>query len=148
MSLTTLTSKELSRIQKLIERKESLVRQIADINNDLESFETAASAPAAPSKPAAPAKAAPTTRKAAKAAKAAARAKPQKNGRVRKARPGGLRDRVVNELKSAGPKGIKVADLAAKLGTSYGNVTAFFKGTAKKISEIEKAGPAQWAWRK
>jgi len=41
---------------------------------------------------------------------------------------------------------MRVKDLAAKLGTSYGNVTAFFQSTGKKIKEIKKIGRGQFAW--
>jgi hypothetical protein len=135
MSLTTIGSKELLRIQKLVERKETLAQQIAEINSELETFEAGTSPRAHSAEPAAASK----TR-----AKPAPQQKQKSGGR---ARPGGLKDRIVKELKSAGPQGVKVMDLAAKLGTSYGNVTAFFKGTGKRMKEVSKVGPAQFAWK-
>ncbi len=53
---------------------------------------------------------------------------------------------VSSELKAAGKEGVRVKDLAAKLGTNYGNITNFFQSTAKKIKEIKKVGPGQFVW--
>jgi hypothetical protein len=140
MSLATLSSEDLSRIQKLVERKEALARQIAEINIELEaielgapaaaSFENTASRPAAPSKPA-------------KGARSAVRAKGRQAGRTV---PGGLKERISSELQAAGKDGMRVKDLAAKLGASYGNITSFFQGTGKKMKEIKKVGRGQFAW--
>jgi hypothetical protein len=143
MSLTTLTTKDVLKIQKLIERKESLAQQIAGINTELAAMESGGSVQAPPSNAAARSKSSSRTAKA-----KASPAKPQKNGSMAKSRPGGLKERVVNELKSAGVRGVKVGDLAAKLGTTYGNLNAFFITTAKNIPEIRKVGPAQFAWTK
>lgn len=141
MSLATLTSRELSRVQKLIERKEALARQIDEINSELQAIESGGERAAARALPAAGTAATPA---------AGNRGQPpmpaRKAGRPQKTVRGGLKDRITRELKAAGKQGMKVGDLATKLGTSYGNVTAFFQSTGKKIKEIEKVGPAQFAW--
>ena len=138
MNLTTLTSRDLSRIQKLIERKESLTQQIAEINSELEAMESGASQPARLVTHTNGATAAPSARKSSKAVTI----KKRKGKTVR----GQLKEIITSELKSAGNKGMRVKDLAAKLGTSYGNVTAFFQSTGKKIKEIKKIGRGQFAW--
>ncbi len=71
---------------------------------------------------------------------------------LRKNRKGGgkvrgqLKERVSSELKSAGKQGMKIRELADRLGTSYGNIKAFFQSTGRKIKQIKKVGPAQFAW--
>ncbi len=139
MNLTTLTSRDLSRIQKLIERKESLTQQIAEINSELEAMESGVSQPARVVTHANGAAAAPSARKIAKAVTI----KKRKGKTVR----GQLKEMITGQLKSAGIQGMRVKDLAAKLGTSYGNVTAFFQSTGKKIKEIKKIGRGQFAWK-
>ena len=136
MSLTQLTTKELSRIQKLVEQKESLAQRIEEINRDLEAMEAGSSQSESPSVP--------SNGRAAGAARGRKAAAPQKT--AGKAGRGQLKDRISAELKAAGKPGIKVKDLAARLGTNYGNVTAFFVSTAKKIDQIKKVGPARFAW--
>ena len=136
MSLVTLTSRELSRIQKLIERKESLTEQIAVINSELAAMESGE------------ARSASSATSVNGTAAASSSRKSSKGGANRKGRTvrGQLKERITNELKAAGKQGMKVKDLAAKLGTSYGNVTAFFQSTGKKIDEIRKIGRGQFAW--
>ncbi len=138
MNLTTLTSRDLSRIQKLIERKELLTQQVAEINSELEAMESGVSQPARVVTHANGAAAAPSARKIAKAVTI----KKRKGKTVR----GQLKEMITGELKSAGNRGMRVKDLAAKLGTSYGNITAFFQSTGKKIKEIKKIGRGQFAW--
>ncbi len=133
MSLATLTSKDLSRVQRLIERKEALTEQVAEINAQLQAIESGAPAPSAQAEPSsAAAEATPNAHR------------PKRRGR-RTAR-GQLKERVSNELKSAGKQGMKIGELAERLGTGYGNITAFFQTTAKKIKAIKKIGPARFAW--
>jgi hypothetical protein len=141
MSLATLTTKELSLIQKLIEQKEALTQQIVEINDELEAIESGAPEPARVTSP---------TPQAAAATKAAAPAAPVKSPTKRRAGRtvrGTLKERVSEELKSAGKQGLKVKDLATRLGTGYGNITTFFQTTGQNIKEIKKVGPAQFAWR-
>ena len=131
MSLTTLTSKDLSRAQRLIERKEALAQQVAEIDTELQAIESGAPVWAAQTKPASP---------------APAPATPPRNRRAGKTVRGQLKGRVISELRSAGKSGVKIRELADRIGTSYGNVTAFFQSTGKKIKQIKKIGPAQYAW--
>jgi len=57
-----------------------------------------------------------------------------------------LKERIVQTLKTAGTSGVKVKDLAAKLGKSYGNISVWFHTTAKGINEIKKVAPGRFAW--
>lgn len=135
MSLATLSSRDVSRIQKLIERKEALAQEIERINRELQEMESGAT-------PAAPVRAATRKSPSPKPGRPAA-AKKSASG---KARRGELKKRIVAQLKTAGKDGVKVKDLAAKLGSSYGNITAFFQSTGQNIPEIKKVAPAQYAW--
>jgi hypothetical protein len=57
-----------------------------------------------------------------------------------------LKERIVQTLKAAGKSGATVKDLAAKLGTRYGNISVWFHTTAKGMNEIKKVEPGRFAW--
>ena len=57
-----------------------------------------------------------------------------------------LKERIVRTLKAAGKSGATVKDLAAKLGTNYGNISVWFHTTAKGVQEIKKVAPGRFAW--
>ena len=57
-----------------------------------------------------------------------------------------LKERILHTLKAAGKSGVTVKDLAAKLGTSYGNISVWFHTTAKGIKEIRKTEPGRFSW--
>ncbi len=59
---------------------------------------------------------------------------------------GQLKARIVQTLKTVGKPGVKVKDLASKLGTSYGNINVWFRTTAKGVKEIKKVAPGRFAW--
>ena len=135
MSLVTLTTRDLARVQKLVEQKESLAEQIVDIDRQLEAIESGAPVSEVTARPnvTPPVNGASPVRKPRKAGK---------SGR------GALKERISKELQGAGAQGLKVRELADRLGTSYANVTAFFHSTAKKMrGVIKKVGPARFAWK-
>ena len=80
--------------------------------------------------------------KAPKAAKA-----PGKRGK-RSTRPlskrGELASRILGALKSAGKEGLKVRQLADKLGVKYKNLFIWFATTGKKNKSIKKVGEAHY----
>jgi hypothetical protein len=131
MNLSSLSTKDLVRIATLIQRKERLQQQVAEIDHELDRFESGKPPIAA-----------------------AAQVKPGtgKRSRRRIARDGkttgrgALKQRIVIELKKAGKEGVAVKDLATTLGIKYGNVTSFFQSTGKRMKEIKKVGPARFAW--
>jgi hypothetical protein len=137
MNLSGLNSKDWARIATLIEKKEKLKTQLGEIDRELDAFgadapENGAASPR------------PRARRGRKPARRAARAaKPGKTGKTAR---GQLKESVIKELKSGGKEGVTVRDLVAKLGSTYGNITAFFQTTGKKIPEIKKVGPARFAW--
>jgi hypothetical protein len=85
----------------------------------------------------------PAAPKAAKGPKAA----PAKRGK-RSTRPlskrGELASRILGALKSAGKEGLKVRQLADKLGVKYKNLFIWFATTGKKNKAIKKVGEAHY----
>ncbi len=61
------------------------------------------------------------------------------------AKRGALSANILEHLQAAGSGGIKIADLAAKLGAKYKNVYIWFATTGKKNSAIKRIAPATYA---
>ncbi len=80
---------------------------------------------------------APKKSKSAKKSKAAKEAKPR-------AIRGELKGQILEELKKAGPAGITIKDLSAKLNANYKNIYIWFVTTGKRIAGIKKVGPAKY----
>jgi hypothetical protein len=78
-------------------------------------------------------------------------AKPAKSrGRKRSTRPlskrGELASRIVESMKAAGKEGIKVRQLADKLGIKHKNLFIWFATTGKKNRAIKKVGEAHYRY--
>ena len=110
MNLASLSSSDLKQIAKLLEQREKLQAQVDKINSRLEAFGSGG-----------------TVRKA--SAKS-----PAKPGKKR----GALKEAVIATLKEAGKEGLKVREIADKIGTKPVNIHAWFHSTGKKIKEIKK----------
>jgi len=123
MNLTTLTSSDLKRIGKLLAEREAIQAELQKVDRQLAAFEHEGAAPAA---------------KPAKAAKAHRVAKRSKRGAMKEA--------IIAMVKGAGKGGVKIGEIAAKLGVKYGNVAAWFNSTGKKVKEIKKIAKARYAW--
>ena len=145
--LTTLSVKNLKQAVSIPERIESLQSQLARITG----------AQAAPVKNGARSKRRMSAAARARISAAAKARWAKKRGKQRVSRPvvataigqfpsAPLKERIVQTLNSAGKSGVTVKDLAAKLGTSYGNVSVWFHTTAKAINEIKKVEPGSFAW--
>lgn len=138
MDLTHITSQSLRRVLNLTERKDELVKLVSELETEIAKSLTGAKATfgkafsKAVSKPVAlPSKVAKKPAKAPKAAKA------------RKGKRGGLKDRVLALLAAAGDKGLRVKDIASKLGTSTGNISVWFSTTGKSLTT--KLQPGRYA---
>jgi len=59
---------------------------------------------------------------------------------------GQLKERIIGTLKAAGNPGVTVKDLAWKLRTNYGNISVWFRTTAKGVKEVKKVAPGRFAW--
>lgn len=76
--------------------------------------------------------------------KAEAPTKPAKKAKKAKSRKsGGLKDRILTLLESAGDQGLRVKDIAAKLGAKAANISVWFSTTGKKITT--KLEPGRYA---
>jgi len=121
MNLTQISSIDLRQIGKLIETKERLLAEVAEIDRELTKFESG--------EPSYPTNAIPGY---------------QLNGtRVPR---GALKARIVDLVKSAGTSGITVKDLAGTLGVKAGNIYVWFNTTGRKVKEIKKVGLAKYSW--
>ena len=60
------------------------------------------------------------------------------------ARRGALSAGIMDQLKSAGASGIKIADLADKIGAKYKNIYIWFATTGKKNPAIQRIAPATY----
>lgn len=123
MKLSNLSSAQLNQIARLIAKKETLLSRLAKIDAELAKFDGSPVAAVAAS---------------------------AKSPAARKSRKGGvkLKDSILKALTAAGAKGVKVGDLAKKLGVKPGNVFSWFYTTGKKNSAIKKVGEARYALTK
>jgi len=132
MSLTNLTSAQLSQIMGLIKEKEELLKKLALLDGTLAALESGTAVPKKRGrKPGRPA-----------AAVAVVKETEEKGGKRGKRLKGAL----LKALADAGPEGITVKDLAAKLKVKPGNVFSWFYTTGKKIKGISKVGEAKYAY--
>lgn len=94
----------------------------------------------------------PAAKTAAPAPKAAApaKAKTPKTGRGKSKGPGKgakrgeLSENIIRALGAAGDKGLKIKDLAEKVGANYRNVSVWFVTTGKNYPKVKKVAPAHY----
>ena len=127
MDISHITSQSLRRILNLAVRKDQLVKLVAELEAEITKVFSAAVAPAAKR----PAKRTAPTRRAGK------RSTP------RKAKSGALKARILSLLESAGAEGLKVKEIAEKLGSPAGNISVWFSTTGKKLTR--KVEPGRYA---
>ena len=153
MNLSHITSRSLRRILILTERKDQLVNLVAELEDEISKVVSGIVAPIAKT----PAKKALPPRKGRKRAssrktksgglkkklpvKAVATARAGKAGK----KPSPLKGRILSLLDAAGPKGMRVRDIAAKLGLPGGNVSVWISTTGKKL--VSKVEPGVYAAR-
>jgi hypothetical protein len=68
----------------------------------------------------------------------------KKQGAKRKGKRGQVGANILEVLKNAGKGGIKLRDLAEKLGTKYQNLSVWFATTGKKNKAIKKMAPGHY----
>ena len=78
------------------------------------------------------------------AAPAARSGKVAGSGRKKTVKRGSLSTAILEHLQAAGSSGIKIADLADKLGAKYKNVYIWFATTGKKNHNIKRIAPATY----
>jgi len=119
----------LAHLIGLVKEKELLQSKLDHVNAELQALESGKSAPKRRGrKPGRP-----------PGIKIAAKGKISRRGKRLKAP-------LLKALAAAGPSGIKVKDLAAKLKVKPGNIFSWFYTTGKKISGIKKVGEAKYAY--
>ena len=133
MDISHVNSQSLFRLLSLVERKEELLNLVGEIDAaiidtlkggtvSIEVVEVSTASKPALSKVVVPAAAKPSV-----AVKGAV-----KNAKAD--RPGGLKDRILALLDAAGPEGLRVKDISAKLGVKSTNVSVWFSTTGKKLT--------------
>ena len=87
-----------------------------------------------------------TASKAAKPAKVKApkAARGKSKGPGKGAKRGELSENIIRALGAAGDKGLKIKDLADKVGANYRNVSVWFVTTGKKYPKVKKVAPAHY----
>jgi hypothetical protein len=60
------------------------------------------------------------------------------------AKRGELSENIIKALGTAGDKGLKIKDLAEKVGANYRNVSVWFVTTGKKYPKVKKVAPAHF----
>jgi hypothetical protein len=141
MDLTQLSPAVLSELIQLSEQKQSLLAEIAQIDETIlkvasGSVRPAASVPRAPKASKAPA---------VKPAPVAEAAFAEKAPAAPRARRGALKEGILQALQAAGPEGIGISDIASQLGVDAKNVNVWFSTTGKKIEGLTKLAPGRYA---
>ncbi len=129
MEIKHITSQSLRRLLSLTEKKEQLIKGIQDVENEIAKTLKGAAATVVkavesvtPSKP-----------RPAKGRKS--KSKSKKNG--------GLKERILDLLDAAGDQGLRVKEIAEKLGAKSGNISVWFSTTGKKLAT--KVEPGRYA---
>ena len=125
MNLSQLSTIHLKRIGRLIEMKEELMLEIAQIDAGLLAMSGAQHSPLL---------------------KLALGRKVGRPAGAPSAGRGELKAAIIKLLKQAGGSGTTVKAVAASLGINAGNVYVWFFGTGKRVKEIKKVGRAKYAW--
>lgn len=136
MNLKNLTASQFKQAVTLLEKKEALQKQIEDIDSRVSGLFGGKASGAEPEAPKRRGGRPPgsTNKKA-----AAPRAKRESG-----AKRGDLKIKVLAALKEAGDTGLSIKEMSDKLKTKGSNLYAWFGSTGKKVSEIQKVGPAKY----
>jgi len=130
MNLSHITSHTLRRLLSLTEKKEQLIKGVEDVETQIakalkgaatSAVEVAEAVTPFPPKP----------------------KKRRKGTKSTKAKSGGLKDRIIALLEAAGGQGLKVKEIARKLGAKPANISVWFSTTGKKHSS--KVEPGRYA---
>ena len=121
-----ITSQSLRHLLTLTEKKEQFLKGLEDIETEIaKALKGAATSVVA-------------------AAEAVTPFKPTKaKKKSRKGKAGGLKERILALLQDAGDQGLKVKEIAEKLGAKAGNVSVWFSTTGKKLTT--KVEPGRYA---
>jgi hypothetical protein len=128
MNLTQITSADLKRIVTLLEQKETLRAQIAQLDAELAGFHSGE-----PATPAAPAAGKPGRT-------------PDRPAIAKTGGRGAMKAAIIELLTAAGTAGLSVQEIAARLKAKPGNIHVWFSSTGRTVKEIKKLGPGKYGW--
>ena len=123
-----ITSHSLRNLLSLTEKKEQFLKGIEEVENEIAKALSGAKA---------------SVVKATEAITKPARAKGKKGRKTKASKTGGLKDRILSLLHEAGDQGLKVKEIAEKLGAKAGNISVWFSTTGKKLTT--KVEPGRYA---
>ena len=138
MNFSDLTTQTLKSLVKLTDKKEKLSKEIEKIEAQLGALFTGKAPKGSGKRRGRPAKKGVKASK--KAPKAAAKAKRSPRG--------GLGKKILKALDSAGDAGVKVVELAKKIGVKGTNLHIWFATTGKKNPAIKKVGKGHYQLKK
>ena len=129
MDIKHITSDSLRRLLSLTDKKAQLIKAVSDVEDQIaKALQGAAT----------------TTLE---VAEAVTPFKSVKKGKKRKkskgAKPGGLKERILDLLEAAGDEGIRVRDIAKQLASKPANIAVWFSTTGKNLTK--KVEPGRYA---
>ena len=125
MDLSKININTLREMLKLSERKEELLKNLKELEKTIMLYTNVSPSEPSPNQA---------------AVKKKSRAKTSHNSSGQRASRGTMKTIILEALKEAGPAGIKIPDLAQKIGVKNANVHVWFSNTGKKLPEIERIG--------
>jgi len=128
MSFKHITSQSLRHLLTLTEKKEQFLKGLEEVENEIAKALKGAST---------------SVVEAAEAVSPFKPAKKAKGKKTRKGKAGGLKERILALLQDAGDQGLKVKEIAEKLGAKAGNISVWFSTTGKKLTT--KVEPGRYA---
>jgi hypothetical protein len=133
MDITKLTTKEFSRIMKLLRKKESLEKKLGKLERSVAKVVGAGASAVA------------------RGANRIARGRSARSGRrgtgKKFNRRGGLRTVILAHLNQSGKTGIKIKELAHKMNIQRQRLDTWFYQNLKKIRGLRKVGPGHYHLR-
>src|SRR5262245_23571965 len=150
MSLNNITSSQLRSLIPIVERKERLQEELAEIESKLSIYLSRA-----PVKPDLRPTPKPRRLRVSKTFEVRApeprvqkgKLKPEPVSRGLKGKKrGSLKDLILIALKKAGHEGLAVKELAAALGAKSNRLHVWFSTTGKNVEGLTKVGPGRWTY--
>ena len=124
MDVTKLTSASLKKIAALLAQREKLISQIEEIDCEISALQT-------------------------ENKESSQKIKSLKKSKVttgKRSKRGAVKELIITELKTAGSKGITVADLSKKLNRDGKSLHAWFHNIGKKITNIKRIDRGLFRW--
>ena len=140
MDISLINSQSLLRLLALTEKKEELLSILDNIDAAIIATLKGGLSVEVVEVASAPALAAPAQKP---VAALKAPAKPAKAKKAKAGKSGGLKEKILALLESAGSEGLKVKEIADKLGANPGNISVWFSTTGKKL--VTKVEPGRYA---